>query len=220
MRAALALAPPPPAGVALDLGCSVGRGTFELAAAGAELAVGIDLDFGALRIAAAARATGVARYERRRTGVVYEPRHADVQVAAADRARTAFVCADACNLPLPASRARHAVAINLLDCVPDPARLVAELARVVAPAASVILASPYDWTATATPIAAWLGGHSQRGELAGAPDATLRAALPRLGLELVAERDGVPWRLRIHDRATMEYSVHVVHARRPANVIR
>nr|HEX4313318.1 methyltransferase domain-containing protein [Kofleriaceae bacterium] len=213
VRAALALAPPPPA-LALDLGCSVGRGTFELAAAGAEVAVGIDLDFAMLQIAARARARGVARYERRRSGVVYEPRETAVPHAAETRAGTAFVCADATNLPFAAGRAAHALALNVVDCVPDPAKLLAELARVLAPAASAVVASPYDWTPTATPVAAWLGGHSQRGELAGAPEANLRAALPQLGLALVSDHTNVPWRLRVHDRATMEYSVHVVHVRR------
>jgi SAM-dependent methyltransferase len=208
-RAALALAPPTE--LALDVGCATGRGAFELAAAGAGLAVGVDLDFHMLAIAERARTTGVVRFERRRTGVVYEPREA---VAPAPR-NVAFVCADALNLPLRAGAAHHASALNLLDCVADPARLVAELHRAVAPSGNVTVATPYDWSAGATPLHAWLGGHSQRADHAGAPAPALRHALAAAGLDVVAERDDLPWRLRIHDRATMEYAVHLVHARKP-----
>ena len=58
------------------------------------------------------------------------------------------------------------LAINVLDCVPDPRALLAECTRVVR--GDLVLATPYDWSANATPFAAWLGGHSQRGDDAGA----------------------------------------------------
>jgi SAM-dependent methyltransferase/uncharacterized protein YbaR (Trm112 family) len=203
-RTALALAPP--RGVCLDVGCAVGRGTFELARAGATLAVGIDLSFAMLLVAERARRTGVVRFEQRQLGLVYAPR----ELPAPPTDRVAFVCADVHNLPVRA--ADHALAINVVDCVADPAQHLAELARVVR--GDVVLATPYDWTANATPLAAWLGGHSQRGELAGSPEATLRHVLPTLGLHIIAERDRVPWHLYVHARSTMQYEVHVVHARR------
>src|SRR6185437_13359216 len=40
-----------PAGTWLDLGCATGRGTYELACRGAELAVGVDLSVSMLRVA-------------------------------------------------------------------------------------------------------------------------------------------------------------------------
>jgi len=203
VRAALALAPP--RGTSLDLGCSVGRGTFELAAAGAELAVGVDLSFGMLLVAERARRSGTVRFEQRQVGVVYAAR----EVAAPPRDRVCFVCADL--LDLPFRRADHALAINVVDCVADPMRLLHELGRVIH--GDVVLATPYDWAVNATPLGAWLGGHSQRADHGGSPEAALRRALPAAGFSIASERERVPWRLYVHARSTMEYQVHLVHAR-------
>jgi SAM-dependent methyltransferase len=211
VRVALALAPPTDARLALDLGCAVGRGTFELAAAGARIAIGVDLDFHMLSIAERARTTGVARYERRTIGTVYAP-CADAIAGAEIRARTGFLCADALALPVPSATVDHALALNLVDCVASPRRLLDEVARVLAPAGDLVIATPYDWSTTATPQAAWLGGRNTHD--AQPPEAALRAAIAAAQLGVVAERASVPWRLRVHARAVMEYAVHVVHTRR------
>ena len=208
-RAALALAPPP-RDLCLDLGCSVGRGTFELAAAGASLALGIDLSFSMLLVGERARRTGTVRFDQRAAGVVYQPREAPAPAAR----NVAFVCADVQNLPLRAGVARHALAINIVDCVPEPATQLRELARALAPAGDALIATPYDWSASVTPFGHWLGGHSQRGGSGGSPEAVMRALLPAVELPIVAERERVPWRLYVHARSTMEYAVHLVHARR------
>jgi hypothetical protein len=82
-----------------------------------------------------------------------------------------------------------------------------------------MLACPYDWSAAATPIEHWLGGHSQRGANHGATEPILRSLLspdhhpgsiPRL--QLKAETDNLSWHVRLHDRSTMKYSVHAVAA--------
>jgi hypothetical protein len=36
------------------------------------------------------------------------------------------------------------------------------------------------------------------------------------GLKLVAEADNLPWHVRLHDRSTMQYSVHMVVAKAEA----
>ncbi len=55
LDAALALLPAPARGAWLDVGCSVGRSTFELAARTGDLALGVDLSFAALRTARGSR---------------------------------------------------------------------------------------------------------------------------------------------------------------------
>src|SRR5438034_67443 len=55
---------------ALELGCSVGRGLFELAG-GADLVVGVDHGFGALRRARHILSGGELRYARRVAGRHY-----------------------------------------------------------------------------------------------------------------------------------------------------
>jgi hypothetical protein len=39
------------------------------------------------------------------------------------------------------------------------------------------------------------------------------------GLSLIAELDGLPWQVRLHDRSTMAYQIHLVVAQsRPENL--
>ena len=60
-------------GPLLDLGCSVGRVTYELAmAAPQELVLGVDLNFTMLRFARSLQKDGLATYPRKRVGVVYD----------------------------------------------------------------------------------------------------------------------------------------------------
>ncbi len=215
LRAAFALAPPR-GGLCLDLGASVGRGTFALAAAGATAAIGIDLSFAMLKVGERARRTGRVTYEQRQLGIVYEGR----EHAAPDPARVGFVCADVLNLPVKTGAASYAIDINVVDCIAEPLVHLAEVARVLASGSAAIVATPYDWQPNATPLGNWLGGHSQRGALAGSPEATVRALLAggaadaHLGLALAAERERVPWRLYVNARSTMEYAVHVMHLQR------
>jgi hypothetical protein len=85
---------------------------------------------------------------------------------------------------------------------------------VLRPGGTAIIATPYDWSPSATAVEQWLGGHSQRGAQRGASEPVLRRLLSEAGLEIVSEQPSIPWRLRLHDRSTMEYSVHVVVAKR------
>ncbi len=93
----------------------------------------------------------------------------------------------------------------------------------LAPGGKMVITSPYDWSAAATPIETWLGGHSQRSADHGASAAVLRALLTPgghpvavTGLCLESEIDEVPWHVRLHDRSTVAYAVHLVVARRMA----
>jgi hypothetical protein len=92
---------------------------------------------------------------------------------------------------------------------------------VLKPHGKVVLTCPYDWSAGATPPEAWLGGHSQRSPFAGSCEAVLRnlltpgASPASLGtLEMVSERDNLPWHVRLHERSTVAYKVHLVVAKR------
>ncbi|MFN9972694.1 MAG: methyltransferase domain-containing protein, partial [Phycisphaerae bacterium] len=65
----LDLLPSIPRAPALDLGCSVGRATFELARRTGRFTTGVDLNFSMLRLAEQIRRQGRARYPRRRVGI-------------------------------------------------------------------------------------------------------------------------------------------------------
>lgn len=202
----------PPRGLALDVGCAVGRGTFALAEAGAERVLGIDLDFSMLRFAARALRTGRLRVGVRRVGLVYDPRDLALDLPGADRVD--FWMADALALPFVAASVDHVSSMNLLDCLQSPAAHVASVAALLRPGGTALFATPHDWSAY-TPIEGWIGGHSQRGPDRGASEPRLRALLAESGLRLTGEADA-DWLLRLHDRAEMRYRVQLVSAATPA----
>ena len=208
-----------PAGPILDAGCSVGRGTFALAERTSELVLGVDLHYAMLRLAGEVLRGGVVRYPRRRTGLIYERR--EFPVPFRNQENVDFWACDVTALPFPAGTFSLATSLNLLDCVHSPHELLVSLGRVLKPAGRAVLTNPYDWSPAATPVEAWLGGHSQRSPLAGSCEAVLRQLLaPGMHpgsvntLKLVAEREGLPWQVRLHDRSTMTYRAHLVVAER------
>ncbi len=198
----------------LDAGCGAGRTSFDLASAHpAALVLGLDIHLGLLRLAAGALG-GHVSYPRRRIGLVYGRRRFAVDLP--DAQRVDFWACDATALPFLPASAGLAVALNLLDCVPDPRRLLESLAAAVAPGGRILLATPYDWSTRATPLESWLGGHSQRAAHQGAGEAFLHALLngaaPHAiaGLACHAEHADWPWHTRLHDRSAVQYRTHLL----------
>ncbi len=207
-----------PAGPALDIGCAVGRTSFELARRGG-LVLGVDLNFAMLRLARRVLTDGAVSYPRRRIGVVYDRRSFPVPTEGAERLD--FWCCDALALPFAPARFATVAALNVLDCVAAPPTVLAGIAAALIPGGGAVLATPYDWSGAVTPPAAWLGGHSQRGPSGGAGEPMLRALLTQgahpnavPGLAIAGEIDAFPWHVRLHDRSTMLYRTHVVAVRR------
>ncbi len=202
----------------IDAGCAAGRTSLDLATAhpGA-LVLGIDVHLGLLRLAAAA-AGGHISYPRRRIGLAYDRRRFAVAIPDADRVD--FWACDALALPFPPGSAELCVALNLLDCVPDPRRLLESLTAAVAPGGRILLATPYDWSARATPVEAWLGGHSQRAPHGGAGEAFLHALVAGTpphaiaGLACHAEQADFQWHTRLHSRSAVHYRTHLMALRR------
>jgi SAM-dependent methyltransferase/uncharacterized protein YbaR (Trm112 family) len=216
----LAIAPPVTGGVdrMLDLGCAGGRTSFDLAQVHpTALVLGLDIQLGLLRMARRA-GLGQVSYPRRRIGLVYDRRRFDAQLEASERVD--FWACDATALPFRPHTADLCVGLNLLDCVPDPRRLLEGLASVTRPDGAILLATPYDWSTRATPLGNWLGGHSQRAAHHGAGEAFLHALLHRSGapadshaiatLTCSAEEAGWPWQTRLHDRSAVHYRTHLI----------
>jgi SAM-dependent methyltransferase/uncharacterized protein YbaR (Trm112 family) len=215
LEACLELAGELPPGPVLDLGCSVGRTSFEWARRTGEVVLGIDLNVPMLRLAGDVLRDRRVRYPRRRIGLVYDTR--EFQVAFPDRQLVDFWACDATALPLHDETFAAVSALNTLDCVGSPIDLLDRIAAVLIPGGKLLMASPYDWSASATAVEAWLGGHSQRGDDAGAAEPLLRRLLTPGGdyniggLKLLAERD-VAWHVRMHQRSIVRYNTHCVAA--------
>lgn len=205
-------------GPVIDIGCAVGRTSFELAEQVDDIVLGMDLNFGMLKTAATILESGCICYPRRRGGIVYERRRFP---AAFERAEQVdfWVC-DATALPFADRTFSAGISLNVLDCVWSPYDCLAEMGRILKPGGSAVLSTPYDWNAGATPVESWLGGHSQRSGHRGSSPDILRSLMSGGGhpnavevLELLSLEE-VPWTLRLHDRSFMEYLVSVMVIRK------
>lgn len=203
-------------GPVVDFGCSVGRSTFEIAGRTGGLVLGVDLNFAMLRLASSLARGGPVKYARRRVGLVYDRRTFEADLPRRDLVD--FWACDAAALPVPDSTFAGAVSLNLLDAIPDPFGHLLTIGRVLRPGGRAVIGCPYDWSATATNLEGWIGGHSQRGPDEGASEPRVRALFAAdspPGLELLGEVDHIPWHVRLHDRASMQYGMHLMIAGRP-----
>lgn len=144
-------------GAALDLGCAVGRMTFELARRG-DLAIGIDRSRAFIRAARRLARDGELTYPLTIEGRLSEPRcvHLPPELR---RGKVEFLVADALALPFPRAAFGRLASLNLLDKVPDPRRHLAEVDRVAAGSGGRLLISdPFSWSVDCAPEEKWLGG--------------------------------------------------------------
>ncbi|MCA9263914.1 MAG: methyltransferase domain-containing protein, partial [Planctomycetales bacterium] len=198
-----------PPGPWVDLGCSVGRSTFELAERTEETILGIDLNFSMLRMAMRVLSRGEVRYPLRQVGVVYERQQYDVEFPGADRVD--FWAADVGALPFRSGTFANAVGLNVLDCLPSPYAFLQSMPQVIAEGGKILLTTPFDWSPTATPLEGWIGGHSQRGDDAGRSESTIQrlfaedGELHAAGLRVDEHGEGPRWHVRLHARSTMLY---------------
>jgi SAM-dependent methyltransferase len=205
-------------GPVIDIGCSVGRTSFALAEAFDGIVLGIDLNFDMLRTASQVLHQGAVRYPRRRVGIVFDRR--EFPAAFKKSHNVDFWACDATAPPFTAGIFSLAASFNVLDCVNSPYDHLCSLGRILMPGGSAIISTPYDWSSSATPVESWLGGHSQRSESCGSSEAMLRDLLsgkhPQAieGLKVVSEAEGIPWAVRVHDRSSMHYRVHMVVIRK------
>ena len=206
-----------PPGPVVEVGCSVGRGSFALAAQTDGLVLGVDLHFPMLRLASKILRQGQVLYPRRRVGLVYDTR--EFPAAFPRRNNVDFWACDATALPFANGTFSLAMGLNVLDCLSAPGEFLTSLGSVLKPGGKAVLACPYDWSVAATPLEGWLGGHSQRSPLGGSSEETLRRLLQPgtmpgsvNGLQLIAERDRLPWHVRLHERSTMTYQLHMILA--------
>ena len=203
-------------GNTIDLGCSVGRGTFELAESSGHLTLGVDVNIAMLRMAQEVMTTGRVRYPLRQVGLVYD--ECDFSAHFPMTQQVDFWACDVTCLPFSKQTFSHCLSLNTLDSVPSPAGLLQSIARIMAAGGTAQVACPYDWSSAVTPLPGWIGGHSQRAEHGGRSEAVLRQLLEAgelsRHLEVVTETDNIPWTVRTNSRSRMNYTLHATTLRR------
>ncbi len=204
----------PADGPVLDIGCAVGRTTLELAATSAAPVLGVELNWQLLKIARKVIDKGVVTYPLRRIGNRFERRSKNASFAGAERAD--FWIADALALPFRAGTFGQAFAMNVLDCVTDPAGLVREMSRALCDGGCLALATPFDWASHATNPAGWLDSTAAiEAMLAGVNHALAQDGGRRLFQ--IAPPAEQPWRVRLHDRAAVHYMSQILTFRCAVN---
>lgn len=206
-----------PDGPIVEVGSAMGRASVALAAATGRRVYGVDLHVAMLRSAQRLLRERHARFPLRRSGVVYDVVDVPVDdpLDAVD-----FWGADARQLPFPDGSIAGMVLINVLDTLVEPYAFLARLPEVLAPGGVCVMVQPYDWSTAVTALDQWLGGHSARAFAGGDPAGVVRGLLDGshpgaiAGLSLVGEADDLPWIVRLHDRAAMNYRCHLVAVRR------
>jgi putative 4-mercaptohistidine N1-methyltranferase len=137
----------------LDLGCAVGRSTFEMTK-NCDSVLGIDFSQSFV-VAATALARGESvPYERLEEGRFSTPLAACVPEGI-DRSRVEFRQGDATNLPADLGKFDRVHAANLLCRLPDPRRLLAAFPELVRSGGELVLATPCTWLEEFTPRLHW-----------------------------------------------------------------
>ena len=180
---------------ALDLGCAVGRSTFEFARHCAEV-IGIDFSQRFITTAQDLRDNGTLDYLRLDEGELSTPLTARVP-AEIPRHRVHFETGDAMELRHGLGPFDAVLMANLIDRLHDPHRCLERLPGLVKPGGQLVITSPYTWLEEFTPTQNWLGGFSSGDEHVHTREG-LKFSLAET-FELVAVKD-LPFLIREHAR--------------------
>lgn len=142
----------------LDIGCAVGRSTFELARVFRE-SLGIDFSFGFIKTCEVLSSSGKMRYEVTLEGDLTTSHVATVSEDI-DKSRCLFRQGDACNLPLDIGQFGCVLAANLICRLPDPKSFFLRLKNLVAPGGICVITSPYTFMQEYTKKSNWIGGYN------------------------------------------------------------
>lgn len=150
---------------ALDLGCAVGRSTFELAH-GFEQVVGVDLSSRFIDAANRLKAGEALPYFLHEEGEL--GRKAEASLSTLDfaklAARTSFRVDDACKLDAQHMGYDLIFAGNLIDRVQSPASFLLDLQHRIVPGGLLVISSPYTLLEEYTPRENWVGGFMKEGQ--------------------------------------------------------
>lgn len=180
---------------ALDVGCAVGRATFELARVFPHV-IGVDYSKRFIAVADELRVTGGISYQMPVEGVLAVGVERNLSAFGLEPARTRveFLSADAMALPAGLTGFDLIFAGNLIDRLPGPRLFLSSIHERLNPGGLLVLTSPYTWQPEFTPREEWLGGYTRNGREVSSLEG-LKEALC-LHFTLSAEPVDVPFVIR------------------------
>ncbi|QYJ75176.1 5-histidylcysteine sulfoxide synthase [Shewanella sp. FJAT-52076] len=179
---------------ALDIGCSVGRASFELARY-FDAVDAIDFSARFIQQAYALKEQGEKRYTIRTEGELVEYRTASLASLGYNEVKHKidFLQGDALNLKPRFSGYDLVYASNLIDRLNEPKAFLEQIHSRINTGGYLVIASPYTWLEDYTPKANWLGGIKVNGENFTTLDGLTETLIPHF--ELVAVKE-VPFVIR------------------------
>ncbi len=149
---------------ALDLGCAVGRTTFELARDFSRV-TGVDFSARFIGAALSLRDTGRIGYSVTVEGELANRVERSLAEMGLEpfRSRVEFHRADAMALPAELGGFDLIFAGNLIDRLPRPRLFLSSIHERLAAGGLLVLTSPYTWLPEFTPRQEWLGGYTLNG---------------------------------------------------------
>jgi len=194
---------------ALDLGCSVGRTTFELATRFDQV-TGIDFSTRFIDIARHIKKHGKICYRLHEEGDLtsdHKATLADFDLEATT-SRVTFLQGDVQCLEASIRDYDLVLAANLIDRLPDPGKFLTEIHQRLVIGGLLVIASPYDWMERFTPKRQWL---SCRLCCAGKPRTSLEGLNKKLAKHFIAVGEPQEVEFVIRDTArTFHHSISQV----------
>ncbi|MBU0925870.1 5-histidylcysteine sulfoxide synthase [bacterium] len=145
---------------ALDLGCSVGRSTFELAKDFDEV-VGIDFSANFINVGVKLKTYDNLIYKVKKEGEIFEEKSVSLDSLELEeiKDKVTFMQGDACNLKDIYSGFDLIFCSNLIDRLYYPQKFLDDIPSRINDNGLLVLLSPYTWLEDYTPKENWLGGY-------------------------------------------------------------
>lgn len=173
---------------ALDVGCAIGRSSFELAR-GFDEVIGVDFSARFIQYAQLLKEQKTLHYTVPTEGDLHSFEEVNLKTYGLKKEaeKVSFWQADACNLKPIYQGFDLIFAGNLIDRLYEPKKFLESLSERLNEGGMLILTSPYTWLEAHTPKAHWIGGFKKDGESV----TTLEGLIAILGrdFELIETKD-------------------------------
>ncbi|MFV0338909.1 MAG: putative 4-mercaptohistidine N1-methyltransferase [Chthoniobacterales bacterium] len=179
---------------ALDLGCAVGRSTFELSQLAKKV---IGIDFSSTFITAAKTLLKERKISCKIPieGNIFNNFNAYLPQNLSQNQNIHFEVGDACNLRPDLGSFDLVHAANLLCRLPRPQALLNKLSHLVNPGGQLLLTTPFTWLHEYTPTEHWIGAQNAKSQN------TRDSLIQKLSVNFTLEKEiNLPFIIREHAR--------------------
>ena len=150
---------------AFDLGCAVGRASFELSKH-FDVVTGLDFSASFVQVGTHLKEGGSITYKRHVEGDITRIESVDLETLGYkdSASKISFIQGDACNLKPHLKEYDLVIASNLIDRLYDPMLFLNDIKHRINKGGLLVICSPYTWLEEFTAKENWLGGYVKDGK--------------------------------------------------------